>query len=378
VVFDFDVFFFFYFLVAEKFGNKSSYFSFFDQLSMILISSCFSLSLSMQYHLILIPAYITVPSMLPRPLLTSTFSLSYRKIPVLLIGRHLYCDTSLIIEALEHFFPPSAGYGTVYPAFSGLDEWSYKGLVRGFASFWTDKPFFRTTTGLIPPSVWSTNFGTDRAQLVGHKLNAEKLGSKIPQNLASLDIHLAMLEPGFKQRGNWAIPTPTPSLADISLYYQLRWGIDIASGKGIENLSGGATKDTEQEGTAKVFNEKRYPGLWSWFHAFEKYINGLPDSQTTNPGKWLDRIRESKILSEQQVLLPSAVEYVEVQRDLVPGVSVSVAPDDTGRDNPTVGTLVKIGVEEVVIRPNGKAEVGVLVHFPRLGFVVKVVDGARL
>jgi len=83
-------------------------------------------------------AYIPVPSMLPRPLLTSTFALTYRKIPVLAIGRDLYCDTSLIIEALEHFFPATQGWGSVYPQFEGLDEWIYKGLVRGFASFWTD------------------------------------------------------------------------------------------------------------------------------------------------------------------------------------------------------------------------------------------------
>jgi hypothetical protein len=76
--------------------------------------------------------------MMPRPLLSRTFAVSCRKIPILAIGREIYCDTSLIIEALEHFFPPSAGWGTVYPKFDGLDEWSYKGLVRGFASFWTD------------------------------------------------------------------------------------------------------------------------------------------------------------------------------------------------------------------------------------------------
>tara|TARA_R110002003_G_scaffold143_15_gene13308 strand:+ start:10134 stop:10436 length:303 start_codon:yes stop_codon:yes gene_type:complete len=76
--------------------------------------------------------------MLPRPLLTTTFAVHYRKIPILAIGREIYCDTSLIIEALEHYFPASAGWGSVYPKFNGLDEWTYRGLVRGFASFWTD------------------------------------------------------------------------------------------------------------------------------------------------------------------------------------------------------------------------------------------------
>ncbi|KAF2824601.1 hypothetical protein CC86DRAFT_353042 [Ophiobolus disseminans] len=322
--------------------------------------------------------------MLPRPLLTSTFALSYRKIPVLAIGREIYCDTSLIIEALENFFPASQGWGTVYPKFEGLDEWTYKGLVRGFASFWTDKPLFRSTTGLIPSRVWSSSFGTDRAQLIGHALDPSKLASKIPQNLANLDLHLSLLEPTFSKPGAWAVPTKTPSLADISLYYQLRWGVDIAAGRGVYDLSGGGTGDAEEDVVGEVFNEGRYPGLWAWFHAFETYISTLPDPQTTVPSSsttWIETLRQTPLLADEQLLVPTAVEQhpsLDKQRGLVKGVSVSVAPDDTGRDNPTVGTLVKIGVEEVIIQPSEKAELDVRVHFPRLGFVVKVVEGAKL
>ena len=78
--------------------------------------------------------------MLPRPLITSTFGLQYRRIPILAIGRHIYCDTSLIIEALEHFFPADQGWGTVYPEAQGLGvgEWKYRAMARGFAGFWTD------------------------------------------------------------------------------------------------------------------------------------------------------------------------------------------------------------------------------------------------
>jgi glutathione S-transferase len=313
--------------------------------------------------------------MLPRPVLTSTFALSYRKIPVLLIGRSLYCDTSLIIQALEHFFSTSAGWGTVYPPIPGLSTWDYRPLARGFASFWTDKPLFRATTGLIPASVWASSFGKDRSQLIGHTLSAEKLGSKIGQNLASLDLHLNMLESGFAKKGAWVLQTETPSLADISLYYQLRWGIDIAAGRGIENLSGGEAKNTGEDVVGKVFSVERYPGLWAWFHAFEAHIASLPDLQATNPEGWLDAVKESEMKQDSELMVPTAGEYQpDLQRDLVPGVHVSVAPDDTGRGNPTLGTLVRIGIEEVVIKPHKKAEVDVLVHFPRLGFVVKVVE----
>lgn len=351
--------------------------------------------------------YVTVPSMMPRPLLSKTFAVNYRKIPILSIGREVYCDTSIIIESLEHFFPESEGWGSVYPKVEGLDSWSYKGLVRGFASFWIDvskrpltslppdhfiinklthpqRPFFRATTGLIPPSVWSSTFGRDRAQLIGHPLSPSKLASKIPQNLSTLDLHLSLLEPTFRNRTGWLIPTPTPSLADISLYYQLRWGIDIAAGKGIYNLTAGGTSDTNEDVTKSVFNAERYPGVWRWFHAFEAWLATLPNRETVvaeSDVSWKDELRRTPLLSDEQVLVPAAAgphPSLDMQRGLVPGASVSVVPDDTGRDNPTEGKLVRIGVEEVVIEPVGEAEISVRIHFPRVGFVVRVLDGSRL
>lgn len=236
---------------------------------------------------------------------------------------------------------------------------------------------------MIPSSVWATDFGKDRAQLIGHALSPAKLGSKITQNLSSLDLHLSLLEPMFAS-GTWAIPTKTPSLADVSLYYQLRWGIDIAAGKGIYNLTGGGTLDTQKDIVGQVFNQDRYPGLWKWFHAFEAYMDSLPDLQTTVPEtdtRWKDALRQTPLLRDDEFLVPTGVGQhpsLDVQGGLVPGVRVKVAPDDTGRDNPTIGTLVKIGVEEVVITPNGKSELDVRVHFPRLGFIVKVVEGSKL
>ena len=74
------------------------------------------------------------------------------------------------------------------------------------------------------------------------------------------------------------------------------------------------------------------------------------------------------------MIVPAAApphDLLDTQRGLTPGVVVNVAPDDTGRDNPTIGRLVTIGVEEVVIEPVTKGGLEVRIHFPRLGFVVK-------
>jgi hypothetical protein len=248
---------------------------------------------------------------------------------------------------------------------------------------WHQKPLFRTTTGLIPSTVWSSPFGIDRGQLIGHALSPAKLAAKIPNNLSTLDLHLSLLEPTLKS-STWAIPTKTPSLADLSLYYQLRWGVDISQGKGIYNLTGGSVQEAGEDVVSTVFNEERYPGVWTWFHAFEAHIASLPDLETTlspSDPAWKTSLQNSTSLPDDLLLVPAAADQhprLDVQRGLVPGVTVSIAPDDTGRDDPTVGVLVKIGVEEVVIKPSERGEIDVRIHFPRLGFVVKVVEGSRL
>lgn len=79
-------------------------------------SSTFTLKARLALRLKQIPyTFVPVPTIMPRPLLRDNFHLTYRKIPVLAIGREIYCDTSLVIEALEHFFPEGEGYQSLYP-----------------------------------------------------------------------------------------------------------------------------------------------------------------------------------------------------------------------------------------------------------------------
>ncbi|KAK5198297.1 hypothetical protein LTR99_007454 [Exophiala xenobiotica] len=353
--------------------------------------------------------------MLPRPILKDNFSLTYRKIPVLAIGREIYIDTSLILEALEHSFPPSQGYGSLYP---GDLATTYRPLIRGFASYWTDRPLFRVTTGLIPASVWRTHFGTDRANLIGHQLDAEKLERKVPQNLSGLDLQLSLLEPlfttsttagsgsGSGKKKKWIFDDDGegesgPSAADIALWYQLDWGEKISRGQGIENLTGGGTPDGDGEGLGSVLNEERYPGLVGWFERVKSYFEGLPDTETRIEkedegaiAEMMDRLKTAAPPSvssiedkyERVPLIPTPAgphTSLDGRNGLVPGAAVSVAPDDTGRDSPTIGTLLAITPEEVVLEPgrigdgNGPKAGPVRVHFPRVGFVVRPLATPR-
>lgn len=346
---------------------------------------------------------------MPRPLLSKAFGVTYRKIPILALGRDVYCDTSLIVEALEAAFPGGTregggeAYGSVYPV-DGASGRRKRSLQRGFASYWIDRPFFRVTTGLIPGSVWRTNFGRDRAGLIGHVLDADKLERKVPENLAKLDLQLGLFEgwvseavgrgrEGEEEAKGWLFDTETPGLADVSLFYQLEWGCEIAAGRGIGDLTGGGTIDTDTEGVGSVFNQERYPGLWAWFQRMKRHISGLPGVETrlekgdeAAAMKAIEGLKGYPKLGAECMIRTPAGQHVELdaRSGLVvgPRMKVSIAPDDTGRDDPTIGTLVGLSPEEVVIEPvklaGNDAVVDVAVHFPRIGFVLKPLRAAKL
>ncbi len=300
-------------------------------------TSTFTLKARLALKLKQIPyTFVPVPTVMPRPLLKNTFNLTYRKIPVLAIGKEVYCDTSLIIEALEHFFPESEGYQTLYPLAS--DGRNYRPMIRGFASYWTDRPLFRIACGLMPPSIWASAFGRDREGLIGHPIDAEKLGKKIPENLSKLDQQLSMLEPLFDSGDkSFIFSTESPSLADISLYYELKWGEDIAKGKYTEGITAGETKDAELEGAEPVLNAQRYPGLFRWYKMIELYFNNLPSTEESCKDfeEVVKKMKDSHTLGPRSLLLPtprSTHADLDKKTGLTEGALVSIAPDDTGRN----------------------------------------------
>ena len=300
-------------------------------------SSTFTLKVRLALKIKQIPyTFVKVPTMMPRPLLRDNINITYRKIPVLALGREIYCDTSLIIEALEHFFPESEGYQTLYP--KAADGRNYRPLIRGFASYWTDRPLFRIACGLMPASIWRTQFGRDREGLIGHKIDADKLERKQPEMLSSMDQQLSMLEPLFEDGNSFIFSTPSPSLADLSLYYELEWCDNIASGRYSHHISEGEIQNEEElEGMKPVFNAQRYPGLYAWFKTMKAYLENLPSTEQSGEDVEvvLKQMRDSPNLGKKSLLLPTpktTLEMVDERRGMKEGTEVAIAPDDTGRD----------------------------------------------
>lgn len=215
--------------------------------------------------------------------------------------------------------------------------------------------------------------------------------------MASLERDLSILEPLFQENAQdgekWMLRTPTPGAADINLFFMFKWGRDIARGVGVNDLTGGELPEMALEGIEKLFNETRFPGIWKWYQNVENHWASLPeveeriieDGDQSSVNDVLQSPNISGKADSDIPMLPTPQPWNSALDDrsgLTIGQEVSVAPDDTGRDDPVLGTLLKLSAEEVVIQPtelvDGQKPIvdGVRIHFPRVGFVFKSI-GAR-
>ena len=308
-------------------------------------ASPFTLKIRMALRLKQIPYYfVPVSVTMPRPWLRNTLGLTYRKIPVLSIGKEVYCDTSLIGEALEMFFPPVEGWGALYPLVKGGQSRAYRSLMRGLSQFWTDRPLFNAVTGLIPAAAWRGSFGRDREAFVGHTIDADKMAANFPATWSSLDLHLSWLEPALSHQDGWIFNTSQPGLADISLFSQLKWSREVVQGSYTADLVGGDAAATDYETTVagfdRVFNPRRYPGVFTWFRMMERYFEELPNVEITLDQASFEKdvvqqMRASRLLGRKSLLLPTpspSLTELDEMMGLKEGAEIKIVPNDTGRD----------------------------------------------
>lgn len=109
----------------------------------------------------------------------------------------------------------------------------------------------------------------------------------------------------------------------------------------------------------------------------------MKETRASHDSSAIDLLRKSQLPQAPRLVRTPNKVHAELsqQTGLLPGAKVSIAPDDTGRDNPTIGTLIALSPEEVVIKPEKleqKAAMEVFIHFPRLGFVIRIQRSPKL
>jgi glutathione S-transferase len=271
------------------------------------------------------------PTIMPKPQLLPLTG-GYRRIPVLQIGADVYCDSQIIVRAIERLHPEP----TVYPGGS-------EGVCHA-VNLWADRMFFFSTTPIL----------------------FALIGNQVPQ--AFIDDRTKMM-PG---RANFAdIPKLAPYAKEQCRGFAA-W-LEAQLGDGRRFLLGERFSLADAACYHPVWFLRGYPGAGGVFDEFPKLIAwadrilamGHGRRADMDPAEALAIARESK----------SATEEATDRNDpngLRPGESVAVTPDDYGFD-PVAGVVVASSVHEVAIL-RSDSEVGeVVVHFPRVGFRVQRV-----
>lgn len=149
------------------------------------------------------------PPILPRPDVTA-LGASYRRIPLMSIGKDVYCDTRLILQKLETHFPNGA-LGSSMP-----DERAIQKLLE----IWTiEAGIFNRASQLIPSSMPLLNdpkFVKDRLDFSGRSWEKDKIEAFRPEALAHIRSAFDLLETTLLADGReWILKSKNPSLADI-------------------------------------------------------------------------------------------------------------------------------------------------------------------
>jgi glutathione S-transferase len=150
---------------------------------------------------------------MPRPDL-SALGVSYRRIPVMSIGKDIYCDTRLILQKLEALFPASAAYPSI--AASSSDARTIERLLE----FWAvDGGIFARAAQLIPtdsPMLQDPRFTKDREGMTGRSWDKTMVERMRPEALVEVQGAFKFLEETLLADGRvYVLKTDQPTLADI-------------------------------------------------------------------------------------------------------------------------------------------------------------------
>jgi glutathione S-transferase len=271
---------------------------------------------------------VEIPMIMPKPDLTALTG-GYRKTPVLQIGADIYCDSQLIMRELERRYPTPSFYPAGHGAADAL-------------AWWAEKTTFSPAAGILfakQPDALPKGFLEDRAKFSGRNIDPVAMMAAVPNLLDQLRAHFAWLDQMLAD-GRSFLQGPAAGLADLAAYHPV-WFLQQNFGAAAAPLDG-------------------FPRLLTWAERIASIGHGSRSQMSAQQA--LDVARDA-----------TSIATVTVDpRDPIgrkPGQTVTVAPDDTGRD-PVVGELVASDVHEIVIRRSDRAVGEVCVHFPRAGFVV--------
>ena len=274
---------------------------------------------------------VDIPPAPPRPLLAPLTG-GYRRVPVLQVGADIYCDTNIILPALERLHPSP----TLYPA-------GFEGLARGLSFAWERQMWIPTIGVLVHyiGDMFPPEFIKDRQEgYLGIDISKAGMAPRLPVHLQFLHAQYAWLKTALAGDHRFLFGQ-APSAADLACYQTISL----------------LRKNCPPE----VDTLLALAPLLPWYERLSALGHGRPRPMTEQEA--FDTARDAS---------PAPVTHLQPDGDpggLRAGCPVTVTPDDNAR-LPVDGTLVAAGDTELVIRRRDAQAGDLHIHFPRLGFDV--------
>jgi glutathione S-transferase len=271
-----------------------------------------------------------ISRIMPRPDLMPMTG-GYRRTPVMQIGADIYCDTQCILRELERRFPEP----TLFPG-------GYEGLGWG-TSMWTDRPFFQSTVNLVFGSLADrvpADFIEDREKLRGAKFDVAAMKSAIPQMRDQFRAHVSWIETQLADGRNW-MTGDSFSLCDVHAYMNI-WYVRSS----LPNAADGMLTE--------------FPRMRAW----ETGVRAIGHGRRSE-------ISTSAALEIAAQATPKTPELSDPgdPNGRKPGDLVEVVPDDYGRIK-VRGEIVALSPQHIAIRRHDPHAGEIVVHFPRVGFLM--------
>lgn len=292
---------------------------------------------------------------MPREVL-SRLGVHYRRIPVMAIGKDIYCDSRMIISKLEELYPANR-LGASTPFEQGI-EFLLENYVNDGGPFWR-------TAQMIPPSMISPEFAKDRSEMTGRTFEKEGREKQRPEAMAHVRMYFDLVERKLLADGRaFLLGTDRPKLADVHAAWLFDWASGLASLKQEGELGG-------------LFTEETYPNVFAWL---ARYKDAVAKAHEKN-----GRAKTVSIEDTIETVLNS--DFAENERDVDPsdplqlrkGQLVEMWPTDSGMNHHDTGKLVSIGANEVCVESEVSGGKGHLrIHYPRTNFKIVAMAGQKL
>ncbi|KAL8674184.1 MAG: hypothetical protein Q9168_001435 [Polycauliona sp. 1 TL-2023] len=291
------------------------------------------------------------PIALPREDLNA-LGVKYRRIPILSIGRDIYCDTRLILQKLEERFPSDA---------IGASTPEQKAVQKLLEKWTIDGGVFSRAAQAIPPEMPLLNdpkWVKDREEYMGRSWAKEDVAKGRPEALAHLREAFELLESTLLADGrHWILKTKQPSLADIDGIWPFHW---------LSTMEGALPPS--------LFGKENFPKVYSWmdrFNAALKTAKGSAPKVITLKGP--EAIQH---VTQAEFAEPDGEVDARDPLGLRKGQDVESWPIDSGFSHRDRGQLVALTPQEVVLKTQAKiGHKDVHIHHPRTNFRIMAVDG---